>query len=328
MLDAKQKILHLLRSERPDPVSGELICRHLNVSRTAIWKNIEALRRDGYEIEAKPRSGYRLISSPDILAPSEWQTGLKSKIIGREARYFKSVSSTNDAAKELARLGAKEGTTVLAEEQTSGKGRLGRVWRAPSGAWLSFSIILYPKVNPMEVSQLTMLGAVAVVNALKQELGVPAGVKWPNDVYLQGLKVCGILAEMAAEADQVKYLVLGIGVNVNQRSEDLGELIHSAISLRAFTGRKISRSKLLGAILEQLDFLYDLWQEQGFAPVRTLWKENALWLESPVQVSGLHEVWQGLMEDIDAHGALVLRLADGSRKIFHSGEVSLRPGHH
>lgn len=326
MLEPKQKILQLLKSEQPDPVSGELICRQLNVSRTAIWKNIESLRRDGYEIEARPRSGYRFISSPDVLLPHEWQPGLKSKVIGREACYYKIITSTNDVGKELARQGAKEGTVVLTEEQTSGKGRLGRVWQSSSGTGLCFSIILYPQANPMEVTQLTMLGAVAVVRAIEKELGLPARVKWPNDVYIHGLKVCGILAEMTAETDRVKYLVLGIGVNANQQPEDLGELTISAGSLSILAGRKVNRAKLLRAILEELDFLYDLWKNQGFTYIKHQWKEVALWFGSPVAVSGLHEVWQGVMEDIDDNGALVLRLPDNSRKTFYSAEVSLRPG--
>lgn len=324
MLDAKYRILELLKSEGSDFLSGEFICQQLQVSRTAIWKNIKALRRDGYQIEARPRAGYRLVSAPDSLLPTEWQPGLASQLIGRQARYFKATGSTNDVAKELARQGAAEGTVVVAEEQTTGRGRLGRVWQSPAQAGLYFSVILYPMVSPMEVTQVTLLAAVAVVRALARELGVTARVKWPNDVYLNGCKICGILAEMAAEADRVKYLVVGIGVNVNQGQEDFAALGSTASSLKLQVGYRVNRAAILRAILEELDQLYALWQTEGFASLRSLWKDVALWLGYSVLVSGGQRNWQGTMEDIDESGALVLRMPDGTIKKFYSGEVSLR----
>lgn len=324
MIDPKLKILNLLKSEQPGYLSGEYICQQLQVSRTAIWKNIESLRKDGYEIEAKPRAGYRLLTTPDIINPSEWLFDLKSNVIGRNARYYKTTTSTNDVAKQLARQGVDEGTVVLTEEQTKGRGRLGRVWQSPNRLGLWLSVILYPRVNPMEVPQLTMLAAVAVVKALDRALGLKARVKWPNDVYLNEAKVCGVLAEMTAEADRIKYLVLGIGVNVNQSQEELEAVGNIATSLRSQAGCWVNRTEVIKALLEELDDLYRLWQEEGFAPLKSMWKERSLWFGCPVAVSGLQQVWEGTLEDIDDSGALVLKLPDGSSKTFYSGEVSLR----
>lgn len=324
-MNAKQKILDLLRAEQPGYVSGEYICRQLQVSRTAIWKTVESLRRDGYEIEARPRAGYRLLAAPDVLDPPGWLSGLRSRCIGGTAHYVRTTTSTNDVAKELARQGTEEGTVVVTEEQTKGRGRLGRAWQCPPRAGLCFSVVMYPRVNPMEVSQFTMLAAVAVVRAFRRSLGIDARVKWPNDVYIDGLKVCGILAEMTAEADRVKFLVLGIGVNVNQTREELVPLGNGATSLRIEAGRPVSRTEVLRDILEELDSLYTLWQAAGFAPLKGLWKDVTLWSGCPVVVTGLQRVWEGIMEDIDDNGALILRLPDNSTKTFYSGEVSLRP---
>lgn len=320
---AKQKILDLLKAEQ-EYVSGEYICQQLQVSRTAIWKIIKGLRRDGYEIEARPRLGYRLLRSPDVLDPAAWLTNLNVSCIGRHSHYQKTVESTNSMAKELARQGIPEGTVVITEEQTQGKGRLGREWHCPPMAGLCFSVVLYPTVNPMEVAQFTMLAAVAVVKALHHELGLQARVKWPNDVYINGLKVCGILAEMTAEADRVKYLVLGIGININQTQEDFAADIPTATSLHIMMGHRVSRVQVLRGVLEELDDLYRQWRQRGFAPLKDMWKQTALWFGEAVLVSGLQRTWEGILEDIDDSGALILRLPSGDRKTFYSGEVSLR----
>lgn len=323
-MNAKQKIIDLLKESKAEPVSGEYICQQLQVSRTAVWKIIENLRRDGYDIEARPRAGYRLLAAPDILDPATWLSELKVRCIGSNAHYVKSTTSTNDVAKELARKRVTEGTVVVTEEQTNGRGRLGRSWQCPPQSGLCFSLVLYPNVNPMEVSQFTMLSAVAVVRALNRQLAVKAQVKWPNDVYIDGLKVCGILAEMTAEADRVKYLVIGIGINVNQSTEELAQLGIAATSLRAKVEHKVNRVEILKDILEELDYLYQLWQAKGFLPLKSLWKEEALWVGSEVVLHGLNTSWQGVLEDIDDTGALLIRLPNGQQKTFYSGEVSLR----
>lgn len=325
MADHKNRILELLRNEQPDFVSGEFICGQLKVSRTAIWKSMESLRKDGYEIEARPRAGYRLLSSPDTIRPAEWVSGIKSQVIGLNQKYLSKTASTNDLAKELAKQGAVEGTVVLVEEQTAGKGRLGRAWVSPPRTGLYFSIILYPGVSPIEVTQATMLAAVAVAKSLQRLLKIEARVKWPNDIYINEQKVCGILAEMVAEADRVKYLVIGIGINVNQTTEDFVDMDRKATSLRIQTGGRVNRAEVLRTVLEELDTLYSLWQQEGFIPLKGMWREMALWIGKPVVVQGLQGVWEGEMEDIDDYGALIIKYPNGNRQKFYSGEVSLRP---
>lgn len=323
-MNSKQRILQLLRQEEPGYVSGEYICQQLQVSRTAIWKTIESLRSDGYDIEARPRVGYRLLASPELLDPTEWSASIKTQIIGQEISYHKVTTSTNDVAKDLARRGTVEGTVVITEEQTKGRGRLGRTWQCLPQTGLCFSVILYPQANPMEVPQFTMLAAVAVVKALERTVGLKAKVKWPNDVYIKGQKIAGILAEMAAEADRVKYVVLGIGLNVNQSQAELAMIGQGATSLRVQLEKPLIRSQVLVALLEELDTLYNLWQQQGFLPLKKMWQEVALWVDDTVQVTGLNNHWQGVMEGIDESGALLLRLPSGNIKTFFSGEVSLR----
>nr|WP_315990067.1 biotin--[acetyl-CoA-carboxylase] ligase [Desulforamulus aquiferis] len=201
---------------------------------------------------------------------------------------------------------------------------MGRAWQSPGRSGLYFSVILKPEVSPMEVTQITMMASVAVAKTLERAFDVPARVKWPNDIYIQGRKVCGILAEMAAEADKVRFIVLGIGINVNQSIEELGMLEQIATSLRAQVGYIVSRAELLKTVLEEMDYLYIKWQQEGFDPIKKMWKDLALWIGHMVTVSGLQKTWAGEMVDIDEYGALVIRFADGTRQTFYSGDVSLR----
>lgn len=321
----KESILRLLKDSRPAFISGEEICRTLNVTRTAVWKHIQTLREEGYVIEARPRSGYRLTAIPDRLYPVEILDGLNTRVLGREIDYYEEVGSTNDVAREWAAKGAGEGLLVVAEEQTGGKGRLGRKWHSPRCKGIIFTLLLYPPVNPSRVSQVTMLAAVAVASAIRRETGVGAGIKWPNDLLVEGRKVCGILAELSAEIDRVGHLVVGIGINANQDMGDFPEDVRDmATSLKLESGEKVSRVRLLQACLESFEHWYGLWLEQGFEPIRAAWKEMSVSLNCPVHIQSLDQSWDGWAEDVDNDGALLLRLPDGNLQRFVSGEVSLR----
>lgn len=321
----KQDILKLLKENRPEFVSGEDICKSLNVTRTAVWKHIQSLREDGYEVEARPRAGYRLIAVPDRLYPLEIGDGLKTRFIGRKIFYADSLSSTNTVAKELARSEYGEGSMVVAEMQTGGKGRLGRGWSSPKYKGIWFSLILFPRVNPSEASQITMLTAVAVALAIRSETGQEAGIKWPNDLLLNGKKICGILVELSAEMEQINHLVIGTGINANQDLADFPEeYADKATSLKLESGRFISRVKLLQACLLEFERWYTLWLGSGFAPVLAKWKELSVTLNCPVRLTTVNKTWEGWAEDADDDGALMLRLPDGELKKFVSGDVSLR----
>lgn len=321
----KEIVLRLLKERSPEYVSGEEICRLLNVTRTAVWKHIQALRESGYEIEARPRAGYTLTGIPDRLYPEEIRDGLSNRFLGRKIYYFDTVSTTNDKAKELARQGDGEGTLIVAEEQTGGKGRLGRKWFAPKYKGIWFSLILCPPVLPPEANQVTMLAAVAVASAIKKETGIEAGIKWPNDLLVGSKKICGILTELSAEMERINYLVAGIGINVNQDETDFPEeLRESAASLKNEFKRKIDRVRLIQTTLAEFERWYGTWLEQGFAPVLARWKEMSVSLNCPVRISAPNNSWDGWAEDIDGDGALLLRLPGGELKRVISGEVSLR----
>jgi len=319
----KEQVLYLLKKFYPEFVSGELICRNLGISRTAIWKHVQTLRAKGYGIAALPHVGYQLLKAPDRLYPEEINYGLKTDFVGRQVYYYERTASTNEIAGDLAGRGSPDGSLVVAEEQTGGRGRLGRGWFSPYGKGIWCSVILYPPVNPVDAPPLTMLSAVAVARAIQGVAGIKAGIKWPNDLLLKGKKVCGILAEMNAEMERVNYLVIGMGINVNV--EDFPEEIRDvATSLKIYSGQSVSRVKLLQVVLKEIEQFYKVWLKHGFAPIREAWKEMCVMLHRRVGVSGMKDVVEGWAEDVDENGNLVLRLADGSLRRLVAGEVSLR----
>lgn len=231
------RLLDLLAGAGGDWVSGEAISTQLGISRAAVWKQIEGLRADGYEVEAAPRRGYRLTARPDKLSVPEIEAGLKTQRFGRPVEAHEAIGSTNERAKELARQGAPEGLLVTAEQQTAGKGRLGRPWQTPAGRALALSLLLRPLIPPTLAPRLTLVAAVAVAEAVRAETGLPVGIKWPNDLQVAGRKLCGILTEMEAEIEQVRFVVLGIGLNVNQTvAEFPPELRETATSVRLAIG--------------------------------------------------------------------------------------------
>lgn len=319
----KNYVLGLLRENYPNFISGEEVCRSLGVSRTAVWKHIQSLRAEGYEIDSQTHSGYRLVAVPDRLYPQEIDFGLETEFLGRNVSYFDKTGSTNREAKELAGKGAPEGTLVVTEEQTGGRGRLGRGWFTPYALGIWCSLILRPEVHPTEAPPVTMLAAVALARAIKDSTGIAVGIKWPNDLLVQGKKICGILTEMNAEMDRVNYLVVGMGINVNivEFPEELKEI---ATSLKIEAGTHLSRRLLLQKLLLQFENLYKLWLIEGFKPVLKDWKEKCVTLNCPVRVTSARESWEGWAEDVDDTGALLLRLPDGSLRQVLAGDVSLR----
>ena len=321
----KAKIILLLKKNYPDFTSGEEISRLLGVSRTAVWKHIRKLKESGYQIEAHSKVGYRLNHSPDMLFEHELTAALNSNILGRRIVYREVVGSTNELAKELAQKGTEEGTVVIAEEQTSGKGRMGRVWYSPAEKGLWFSLILRPPISPADASKLTLVCAVAVAQTIREVTGVSAGIKWPNDILVKNMKLAGILTEMNAEIDKVHYLIVGIGVNVNLvREEFPDELSELATSLACQTGQRVSRLEVLVALLSNLDRLYQDFVEGKFSQILSLWKQMSVTLNRRVKVQSFEEVHEGIAFDLDDEGALLLMKEDGTLRRILSGDVSLR----
>lgn len=321
--DTGGKILEILR-ERHEVVSGEELSRLLGISRTAVWKHIGALRKLGYCVEAGPSRGYRLTSSPDLLHPSGIAAGLNARLIGSSVTCLAETPSTNAYAFRLAEEGALEGTVVTAESQSAGKGRMGRQWSSPSGVNLYCSIILRPRIAPVNASQITFLSAVAVARAIRLITPLQPAIKWPNDILIDGKKVAGLLNELSAETDEVNFLVLGIGINVNMRPEQFPQdLRHPATSLFIEGGVEVDRTLVLRTILAELDRLYGLYLDEGYAPVRREWLELCNVMQRRVRVSNNDAGFTGIAIGIDEYGALLVRRDDGGEERVLSGDVRL-----
>jgi BirA family biotin operon repressor/biotin-[acetyl-CoA-carboxylase] ligase len=315
-------ILKHLRSSRAGFVSGAQLAETLGVSRAAVWKHIKALERDGYGIEAVPSKGYRLLSTPDRIVASDLADRSGLRTIGRTIVHREEVASTNTLAMELAQQGAENGTVVIAESQTGGKGRLGRSWISPRGN-LYLSVILRPAVPVHKAPLVTLMGAVAVAAALHKHIGIAAGIKWPNDILVGGRKIAGLLTEMSAEPDRIRHIVLGIGVNVNMDLRELPPDVRRASStVAAAAGKNIDRTGLLRELLAELDRWYQQFLKNE-AQVLTAWQERNVTLGNRVAVSGSGSRLEGVAHSIDADGRLILKMDDGALRTVAAGDVTL-----
>lgn len=319
----KSKILTILRSET-NYISGEKISEDLGVSRTTIWKAIKDLRAQGYEIDSVTNKGYKLIKAPDILTANEIKPILKTHSLGKEIYDYKKVTSTNQLAKEKAGEGAMEGTVLIAEAQTAGRGRLGKQWDSPEGTGIWMSMILRPSVLPSEISSVTLLAGLAICKAIRKLTKLEAYIKWPNDIVVGGKKVCGILTEMSGEIDRVNYVILGIGINVNTQHmpEDLQQI---ATSLAIEGGKEYIRKDLVAELLMFFETYYTNYlKESSFASMRDAYKELCITLQNQVKVIDEAESYVATPVDIDKTGALIVDKEDGTRQTIVSGEVSVR----
>ena len=316
------KILSALRAN-PDGVSGADLAEQLAISRAAVWARMDELRQAGYEIEAGPHFGYRLVNSPDALHADDLLARLgETKVIGRDIRVFEETTSTNDVIEKLARDGVKEGAVVFAESQTKGRGRLGRKWMSPTHKGLWFSILLRPKLSPQETTQLTVASATALRRAIKNVTGVSADIKWPNDLLIGGKKVVGILTEMSAEVDRVRHVILGIGVDVNQE-EFPPELRAIATSLKNESGEEVCRAELAVEILRELDFDYARICGGKFSTVADEWETGCATIGKKVSVQMGARLVRGQAEALDDDGALLVRTEHGHLERIIGGDVTL-----
>jgi len=319
----KEKVLAILRQAGDGFVSGEEISKHLKITRTAVWKHIETLRKEGYGIEASPRRGYRINSVPDFLYPWEIHEGLKTAIFGRRIYHFHTVDSTNRLAKELAEKGAEEGTVVIAEQQTEGRGRLGRDWVSPKGGiWMS--VILRPHIQPHRAAGTTLVAAVALSRALEEVAELAPRIKWPNDIIVKGKKVCGVLTEMKAEMDIVEYVIQGIGLNANLGTEELKRLPPTASSLQVILGEPVDRKVLVREILLQIESFYEVFLAGRAEKILEQWKHRDCILGQYITVKQGDEEHYGLAHDITPEGGLVVRDSRGNVRVFYSGEVTIK----
>lgn len=312
------KILNIFKTHSDSYISGEQLSRRLGITRTAVWKHIEGLRKDGYQIEAQPHLGYRLIGLPDKLFADELKWQLNTKIIGRRIYSYNIVGSTNTIAYQLAEKHLSEGTVVTAEGQTKGKGRLGRSWISPKSKGIYLSLILKPDIMPNQASQITLMAAIATARAIRNITGLTALIKWPNDILINEKKTCGILTEMNAELDKVNFIILGIGINVNTKKETLPAY---ATSLKEELNRTVSRINLAKELLREIERQYDLFKTKGFGPVMDECRNLSATLGRRVKIACHNRKIEGQAMDVDSDGALMVRKDNGFIEKILSGDV-------
>jgi len=301
------RLLALLMEHPMVVLSGAKIARQGSVSRSAVWRWVEKLRGLGVKIKGHPKSGYRLERIPDILVPQLLAGRLQGTPFARRIHHFFRLGSTNQLALELAAAGESHGAVVLAEEQTAGRGRLGRAWHSEKTSGIYVSVILRPALAPQQAPLLTLAAGLAAHDAVEEVTGLQAELKWPNDLLLGGKKVCGILTEMQAEAYRVNYVVVGIGINVNHARLPK-ELEASATSLRLAAGRDFSRLDLLAHLLAALDRHYNRLRDDGPASLRKRFEEAAPGVRGlRVRVASQREEFTGVTAGLDESGCLLVR---------------------
>jgi BirA family biotin operon repressor/biotin-[acetyl-CoA-carboxylase] ligase len=313
----QQKILEFLKKNR-DYISGEDISRHLDISRQALWKHIQDLKDAGYDIVAVPHLGYKLTAIPDRLYPLEVGRHLNTKFIGKKISYFDTLISTMEIAERLGLDGSVEGTLILTESQSKGKGRLGRDWFSPKHKGIYASLILRPKILPNFTPILTLLTAVSICEAIKEAVGLDVQIKWPNDIIMHNKKLGGILTELNAEMDETRFVVIGFGLNVNN---DKKSLVSGATSLKELKREDISRISLLQEVLRKIEANYLLFQKSGSEPIIEKWRNYAITLGKRVRIISHKQHFEGEAVDIDTDGGLLVRRDSGLTEKVMSGDI-------
>lgn len=318
----KEKILEFLKSQK-EYLSGEEISSKLGITRAGVWKNINKLKEEGYNIESMTRKGYRLITTPNIITKSEVSSIIHTKVLGKDIRYYDQINSTNEMAKTLAREGSAEGTVVIADRQLSGKGRLGKHWDSPSGTGIWMSIILKPDIMPVQASQLTLLAGLSVCEAINKVTGLESQIKWPNDVVVNKKKVCGILTEMSAELDGINYIIVGIGINVN--TKEFAEELSHATSLSLEGGKDYMRRYIIKETLEVFEKDYMVYKkERNIKHFLQRYKDNCITLNGDVKIITHQKEYTAYAKDIAKDGSLIVTDEQGQEETIFSGEVSVR----
>lgn len=319
----KTEILRLLK-EDGGYISGQRICNKFAVSRTAVWKAVEQLKKEGYEIEAVRNKGYRLIGSPDIISQAEIQSMVKTKWAGRNIIYYDETDSTNIQAKLAGENGAVHGTLAVADRQVAGKGRRGRSWESPKGMCVYMTLLQRPKIAPAKAPMLTLVMALSVAEAIRQETGMAAEIKWPNDIVLNKKKLCGILTEMSTEIHEINYVVTGVGINVNQEKFS-GEIQERATSLLIESGHRIRRSELIAAVMERYEENYEIFMKtEDLSGLQEKYNRMLVNYNKEVRVLEPKGEYNAHASGINSQGELIVTTSEGEEKHIFAGEVSVR----
>ncbi|RKQ16147.1 biotin--[acetyl-CoA-carboxylase] ligase [Ureibacillus endophyticus] len=324
-LPMKDEILKRFLLAKDTPISGQSLADELGISRTAVWKHLQTLQEEGYVFETIKKKGYVLKGKPDKVDPARITSFLTTQRFGRNIQYLDEVTSTQSVAHELAREGVHDGTVVIAETQTMGKGRMARPWESTKGKGVWMTVVIRPDVPPSQAPQFTLVAAVAIVNAIKSVCkNFTPTIKWPNDILINGRKCTGILTEMLAEMDRVEALLIGIGINANQQMEDFPpELQTIATSLSIEEQAEINRPQLVAELLNYLELYSNLYIKEGFKPIKALWEESSGTIGKQIKATTLREVIEGKAIGITEEGVLEIQLDNGEIKGVYSADIEI-----
>lgn len=319
----KSEILALLR-ERADYVSGQELCERFKVSRTAVWKAINQLKKEGYRIEAVQNKGYLLAKEEEVFGQHELESRMQTAWAGKPVTFYDTIDSTNLRAKLEAESGAGHGTLIVADMQTSGRGRRGRSWNSPAGTNVYFTLLLKPEFAPDKASMLTLVMALAVAEGIRVTTGIDTGIKWPNDIVADGRKVCGILTEMSVEQDYIHYVVIGVGINAGKQ-EFAPEIAATAADLEEICGNKIPRATLVAEIMKAFEKYYALFlQNLDLSGLLEAYNAVCVNCGKEVRVLDPKGEYVAFAKGIDPAGELLVETADGNIRAIYAGEVSVR----
>lgn len=322
MSSTRHRLIQLLSENKDTYISGQLLSEQLDISRNAVWKHMNELKKDGYEIEGKAKLGYKIISYPNKVSENTISWGLQTDWIGRRIAHYETTTSTQRIAHELALDGEKHGTIVIADEQTDGIGRVGRHWQSEQGKGIWMSIILRPNILPYLAPQLTLLTATVLAEVIDEVSDVTPQIKWPNDILIEGKKISGILTEMQAEQDQISYVIIGMGINVNQDATDfVDEVAERATSLKIKTKQTWDMVRLIQQILQKFETKYDQFIDHGFQDVKIKWESYGFRMNEQLTIKTGNETWTGRFSGIAEDGALLIEREASIQKIY-SGEIA------
>lgn len=325
MQSTRSKLIQLLANNKSNDgfISGQDLSNQLNITRSAIWKHMNELKKDGYIIEGKARKGYRIISFPNKLSDNTIKWGLETEWLGQTIHHYTSLDSTQKTAHQFAKDGAPHGTVVIADKQTSGIGRMDKDWYSENdqGIWMSF--ILRPNILPFQAPQLTLLTATVLANVLTHLIDITPQIKWPNDILLNSKKIAGILTEMQAEQDQVRYIIVGIGINVNQSFESFHKTIkHRATSIKIETEKELNKLTLTQLIFQDFEKKYNHYLQNGFANIKDEWEKYGFKLGHKLNIKLNEKEWTGKFTGIAEDGALLAENEDGEIEKIYSAEIT------
>lgn len=323
MPSTQERLIELLALNGNVFISGQHISETLHISRTAVWKQMKRLEKDGYQIEGVPNKGYRIVAFPLKMSKNTLQWGLKTKWLGKHMVHQIKMPSTQTMANQLAQDGCAHGTVVIADRQEAGRGRMNRSWFSNNdlGVWLS--IVLRPNVQPLQGPQFTLVVATVLAELMEQDVGITPAIKWPNDILINDKKVAGILTEMQAEQDQIHHIVIGIGLNVNQLADSFeSEISQRATSLNIETGETFEKQKLIQSLLERFEVAFDRYQLKGFSEVKDKWESFGYKINEEVAYKAGNVEEKGVIRGISTDGALLMENKQNQIETLYSAEIN------